>query len=85
MTSWALLALMDILGADVPSVERGIRWLQGRVRKDGTVPPEGLNAIFFTTCGVDYTHYRVYFPAMALARYERLRGASATESQGIAT
>jgi lanosterol synthase len=70
MTSWALLALMDILGPGAPSVLRGIEWLRTRVRGDGTVPPEGLNGIYFTTCGLDYHLYRVYFPAMALARYE---------------
>jgi 2,3-oxidosqualene cyclase len=72
MTSWALLALMDIVGARAAPVERGVTWLAGRQRADGSWPPEAVNGVFFGTAMLDYRLYRSYFPAWALARHATL-------------
>jgi squalene cyclase len=45
MTSWALLALLDATGDDTssPAVERGVHWLCGAQRADGSWPPGALD------------------------------------------
>lgn len=74
MTSWALLALMDVVGPRTESVERGVAWLAARQEADGSWPPEAVNGVFFGTAMLDYRLYRSYFPAWALARHAALRG-----------
>ena len=69
MTSWALLALCDTLGARCEAVARGVDWLSSHQREDGSWPREAVNGVFFRTAMLDYTLYRSYFPAWALARY----------------
>jgi lanosterol synthase len=67
MTSWALLALLEIAGPCDPGVVRGIVWLQ-------KAPPQRtVNGMFFRTAMLEYRLYDTYFPAWALARWERLR------------
>jgi lanosterol synthase len=73
MTSWALLALLDVLGAEASPVARGVAWLAARQRPDGSWPPEAVNGVFFGTAMLDYRLYRSYFPAWALARYTATR------------
>ena len=41
MTSWALLALMDVVGARAEAVQRGVAWLAAASRADGSWPPAG--------------------------------------------
>ena len=41
MTSWALLALMDLPGANSGAVQRGIEWLRSMQRDDGSWPSIG--------------------------------------------
>ncbi len=72
-TAWALLALLDVVGAGHPAVERGIAWLSARQEPGGGWPPGPVNGVFFGTAMLDYRLYPAYFPAWALARY----GASA--------
>ncbi|HYE34102.1 2,3-oxidosqualene cyclase [Methylocaldum sp.] len=72
MTSWALLALLEILPPDNESVTRGFRWLIGRQQQDGGWPRQGVNGVFFGAAMLDYRLYHTYFPAWALARYVRL-------------
>jgi lanosterol synthase len=74
MTSWALLALMDVVGARGEAVQRGVAWLAGRQQADGSWPPEAVNGVFFGTAMLDYRLYRSYFPAWALARHAALTG-----------
>jgi lanosterol synthase len=71
MTSWALLALLDATGDDIssPAVERGVRWLCGAQRADGSWPPGSLNGVFFGTGMLHYQLYPAYFPVWALGRY----------------
>lgn len=71
-TSWALLALLEVLDPRSEPVRRGVAWLQGRQRPDGSFPPEGVNGVFFGTAMLDYRLYKSYFPAWALARYAAL-------------
>jgi len=68
MTSWALLALADVLGADAEPVRRGAAWLLTRQRPDGGFPGGAVNGVFFGTAMLDYRLYSAYFSAWALAR-----------------
>jgi len=73
MTSWALLALMDVLGTDVDSVRRGVAWLRAQQRPDGSWPQQSPNGVFFGAAMLDYRLYKSYFPVWALARSEAVR------------
>ena len=74
MTSWALLALMEILPPGAEPIERGVAWLMARQLPDGGWPPEAVNGVFFGSAMLDYRLYRSYFPAWALARHAALTG-----------
>jgi lanosterol synthase len=69
MTSWALLALMDVSGVDAEPVRRGIAWLTAQQRDDGSWPSQAPNGVFFGAAMLDYRLYKSYFPVWALARY----------------
>jgi lanosterol synthase len=71
MTSWALLALMEILGASEP-VRRGISWLWRSQRVDGSWPDGAVNGVFFGAAMLSYRLYPAYFPLWALNRYRTL-------------
>jgi lanosterol synthase len=73
MTSWALLAIMDVIGAKAPSVQRGIVWLRSMQRTDGSWPRQAVNGVFFGSAMLDYRLYCAYFPVWALNRYRRLK------------
>jgi lanosterol synthase len=73
MTSWALLALLEILGAEHDAVHRGITWLCRSQEPDGSWPRGAVNGVFFRTAMLDYRLYGVYFPAWAIARYVSYR------------
>ncbi|WP_228719997.1 2,3-oxidosqualene cyclase [Methylococcus geothermalis] len=75
MTAWALLALMEVHPAAHPSIERGIAWLIAQQQDDGGWPRQGVNGVFFGAAMLDYRLYHIYFPAWAVARYARLKGA----------
>jgi lanosterol synthase len=72
MTSWALLALLEILPPDSESVRRGFEWLIRQQRHDGGWPRQAVNGVFFGSAMLDYRLYHVCFPAWAIARYARL-------------
>ena len=74
MTSWALLALMDVVEADAEPVVRGIAWLCSQQRLDGSWPQQAVNGVFFGAAMLDYRLYKSYFPAWALARYAARTG-----------
>jgi lanosterol synthase len=69
MTSWAVLALMDLTGANSGAVQRGIEWLRSMQRDDGSWPSQSVNGVFFGSAMLDYRLYKTYFPVWALARY----------------
>jgi lanosterol synthase len=68
MTSWAVLALVELVGASHPVVRRGAEWLARHQRAEGDYAREAVNGVFFGTAMLDYELYRAYFPAWALAR-----------------
>jgi lanosterol synthase len=72
MTSWALLALLELLPATEPAVTRGIDWLRRHQQGDGSWPQQAVNGVFFGTAMLDYRLYRSYFPAWAMARWASL-------------
>jgi len=78
MTAWALLALMEVYPAEHEAVERGIAWLSSQQQGDGGWPRHGVNGVFFGAAMLDYRLYHIYFPAWALARYVRAKGAKAS-------
>jgi lanosterol synthase len=69
MTSWALLALLEILPPDHPAIERGIAWLVRQQLADGGWPGKAVNGVFFGAAMLDYRLYPIYFPVWALNRY----------------
>ncbi|MGH7119678.1 MAG: squalene--hopene cyclase [Acetobacteraceae bacterium] len=72
-TAWALLGLMAAGEVEHPAVERGIEWLLSHLGKDGEWAEAAYNAVGFPR--VFYLHYhgyRLYFPLLALARYQTL-------------
>lgn len=76
MTSWALLALMEVFGAEAEPVTRGISWLRGMQCTDGSWPQQSLNGVFFGSAMLDYRLYKTYFPVWALARHAALTSTS---------
>jgi lanosterol synthase len=71
-TSWALLALLEILPAEAEPIRRGIAWL--REQEKNNWRQEGVTGVFFGTAMLDYRLYCRYFPAWALARYAMVSG-----------
>ncbi len=69
MTSWALLALMDILPSDHPAIANGMVWLLKQQQTDGSWPMQAVNGVFFGAAMLDYRLYHTYFPVWALTRY----------------
>ena len=67
MTSWAVLALCEIVGADHSAVARGAAWLTAHQSDRGSYPRAAVNGVFFGTAMLDYDLYRAYFPVWALA------------------
>jgi len=68
-TSWALLALMQLLPTNTASLRRGIDWLRAQQKNDGSWQQVGVTGVFFGTAMLDYRLYSAYFPAWALTRY----------------
>ena len=68
MTSWALLALAETLGASSVAVKRGVAWLEACQRPDGSWPRQAVNGVFFGSAMLEYRLYASYFPAWALGR-----------------
>lgn len=84
-TAWALMGLMANGGVDSEAVRRGVRYLVETQNADGTWDEPwwtgtGFPRVFY----LKYHLYRIYWPLMALARFERLGGrVELDESGGI--
>ena len=70
-TSWALLALLEILPPGAEPIRRGIAWLRDQ-QKNGW-RQDAVTGVFFGTAMLDYRLYRSYFPTWALARHAKLQ------------
>lgn len=78
-TAWAVLGLIAAGRADSDPVRRGIRRLIETQREDGSWDePEFTGTGFPKVFYLKYHYYRIYFPLMALARYQ---AAAATNSR----
>ena len=69
MTSWAVLAAVEILPPGHADVARGIAWLCREQAADGSWPAGQANGVFFETGVLTYRLYPAYFPIWALGRY----------------
>jgi len=69
MTSWSLLALMDVIPIDAAPIVRGIDWLLSKQTPDGSWPQQSLNGVFFGSAMLDYRLYKIYFPLWALGKF----------------
>ena len=79
-TAWAVLGLMAAGEADHPAVARGIAWLGATQRDDGEWMEAPYNAVGFPRVFyLRYHGYRLYFPLLALARYQNLRRGNARQ------
>jgi 2,3-oxidosqualene cyclase len=81
-TSWACLALLEILPVDAEPTMRGIAWLQSRQQPDGSWIQAGVTGVFFGTAMLDYRLYASYFPAWALARWQTLAHSQSGKKTG---
>jgi squalene/oxidosqualene cyclase-like protein len=73
MTSWALLALLELesagLKAGSRAIDAGVAFLARTQLSDGSFPQQAQNGVFFGTAMLDYRYYKSYFPTWALSRY----------------
>lgn len=67
-TSWATLALIACEDQPSEALGRGITWLTGSQKIDGTWARDSVNGLFFLTAMMDYRLYNAYFPTIALAK-----------------
>jgi squalene cyclase len=72
MTSWALLALAAAGREGSAEVARGVAFLEGRQRDDGSFPPEHIAGMFNKTCAIHYDNYLKIFPLWALAQVRQV-------------
>lgn len=71
-TAWAVLTLIAAGRTETDSCRRGIDWLIERQRSDGNWDePEFTGTGFPKVFYLRYHLYRLYFPLMALARFQR--------------
>ena len=84
-TAWAVLGLMAAGEAAHPAVARGIAWLEENQREDGEWEERPYTAVGFPRVFyLRYHGYRLFFPLLALARYQALgRGNSARVAFGF--
>jgi squalene-hopene/tetraprenyl-beta-curcumene cyclase len=81
-TAWALIALLAADEADSDAVRSGIEYLLATQQPDGTWQEEhftgtGFPKVFY----LKYHMYALYFPLMALARYQQVRARPSATSQ----
>jgi squalene-hopene/tetraprenyl-beta-curcumene cyclase len=80
-TAWALLGLMAAGEVHSPEVHSGVNWLLATQRPDGTwhetpFTGTGFPRVFY----LKYHLYSLYFPLMALGKYEQAVGIRGQES-----
>ena len=76
-TAWAVLGLMAAGEAENPAVAKGIAYLARTQREDGEWEEKPYTAVGFPKVFyLRYHGYRLYFPLLALARYQTLNRAN---------
>ncbi|QDT16064.1 terpene cyclase/mutase family protein [Alienimonas californiensis] len=71
-TAWALMGLVAAGDARTPAARRAAAWLRDKQNLDGTwTEPQFTGTGFPSVFYLKYHLYSLYFPLMALARYER--------------
>lgn len=81
MTSWALLALLEIFPPTHAAIRRGVAWLVRHQNAQGGWRRGAVNGVFFGAAMLDYRLYPAYFPVWALNRYVRLSGVAESPSK----
>jgi squalene-hopene/tetraprenyl-beta-curcumene cyclase len=77
-TAWAIMGLLAAGEVNSDAVARGVNYLLQTQRPDGTWEEDALTGTAFPRAFYLKSHlHRLYFPLMALARYERLRSGTA--------
>ena len=83
-TAWALLALLAAGERESAAVERGVDWLAGTQRADGSWDePQFTGTGFPWDFSINYHLYRMVFPVTALGRY--LHGHAGGDGGGAAS
>ena len=73
-TAWAVLGLMAAGAVDHPAVARGIAYLSQTQRQDGEWTELPYTAVGFPRVFyLRYHGYRLYFPLLAMARFQNLK------------
>ena len=71
-TAWAVMGLVAAGEAHSESAERGVQWLIDTQRPDGTWhEPEFTGTGFPQVFYLRYHYYCLYFPLMAVSRFEK--------------
>ncbi|MGC1275724.1 MAG: prenyltransferase/squalene oxidase repeat-containing protein [Planctomycetaceae bacterium] len=80
-TAWAVMGLVAAGEAHSGAAERGVQWLIDTQHPDGTWDePEFTGTGFPQVFYLRYHYYRLYFPLLALARYEKATRDAASQS-----
>ena len=85
-TAWALLGLIAAGEANTHCVQKGIHWLLSTQRADGNWNEDhftgtGFPKVFY----LRYHYYRLYFPLMAMGRYQQAVGRLTTDRTTFST
>jgi len=84
-TAWAVLGLIAAGDTDSEAVRRGILWLRGHQRVDGTWDEKGTTGTGFPNVFyISYHLYRDYFPLLALTTYAQAQTAEEAKVIGAA-
>ncbi len=79
-TAWAVLGLMAAGAVDHPAVARGIEYLSQTQRQDGEWTELPYTAVGFPRVFyLRYHGYRLYFPLLAMARFQNLKRGNTRE------
>ncbi|KAF2871194.1 lanosterol synthase [Massariosphaeria phaeospora] len=65
-TAWAVIALLEAGYPDRGPVERGVRLIMARQKRNGEWPQEAIEGVFNKSCMISYPNYKFIFPIRAL-------------------
>ncbi|KAL9109069.1 MAG: hypothetical protein Q9187_008212 [Circinaria calcarea] len=73
-TCWALLGLMEAGFPDRGPIERGVRLVMGRQKRNGEWEQEAIEGVFNKSCMISYPNYKFIFPVKALGMFAKRYG-----------